>query len=80
MAESLCFCSDVTGLFEAIGITHQPDQWRLFIDSSAKSLKAVLVHNGNQYPSILVGYSVHLKEDYDNVKTLLQKTKYDEYK
>lgn len=78
--KSLCFCSDVMGLFQAIGITHQPDQWRLFIDSSTKSLKAVLLHNGNQHPSIPVGHSVHLKEDYNNVKTLLQKINYDCYK
>jgi len=40
----------------------------------------VLLHNGNQHPSIPVGHSVHLKEDYENVKTLLQKIKYDDYK
>ena len=44
---NLCFCHDVQGLFEAIGMTHDPSEWRLFIDSSTKSLKAVLHHNGN---------------------------------
>ena len=80
MSESLCFCTDIMGLFEAIGLKHEPDQWRLFIDSSTRSLKAVLLHNGNEHPSIPVGHSVHLKEDYENVKALLQKIKYDEYK
>ncbi|KAJ4441059.1 hypothetical protein ANN_10909 [Periplaneta americana] len=32
------------------------------------SLKAVLLHNGNLYPSIPVGHSVLLKEEYSNVK------------
>jgi hypothetical protein len=51
-----------------------PSQWRLFIDSSSRSLKAVLLHNGNLYPSIPVAHSVQMKEDYDNVKHLLGKS------
>ena len=50
--EDLCYCKDVKGLFRAVGIDHDPTQWRLFIDSSTKSFKAVLLHNGNVYPSI----------------------------
>ena len=38
---NLCYCKDVNGLFAAIGIEHVPLQWRLFIDSSSRSLKAV---------------------------------------
>lgn len=68
------------GLFEAIGIKHRADQWRMFIDTSARSLKAVLLHNGNHHLSVPVGHSVHLKEDYQKVKTLLKKIKYDDYK
>jgi hypothetical protein len=72
MEESLCYCSEISGLFKAIGFSHDPQDRRLFIDSSTRSLKAVLLHNGNQHPSIPVAYSVHLKEDYGNIK-LLQK-------
>ena len=36
--DGLCFCSNVAGLFEAIGITCNPNEWRLFIDSSSRSL------------------------------------------
>ena len=43
----------------------------MFIDSSVKSLKAVLLHNGNKFSSIPVGHSVHMKEEYENVKALL---------
>ena len=50
--EELCYCKDVEGLFSAVGIDHDSTQWWLFIDSSTKSLKAVLLHNGNIYPSI----------------------------
>jgi len=62
--DGLCFCNNVAGLFEAIGITCNPSEWRLFIDSSSRSLKAVLLHNGNNYPSLSMAHSVHLKEDY----------------
>ena len=57
-------------------ITHDPDEWRLFIDSSKTSLRAVLLHNGNVLPSIQVGHAVHLKEKYDNMKQLLRCIKY----
>ena len=43
----------------------------MFIDSSVKSLKAVCLHNGNKFPSIPLGHSVHMKEEYENVKALL---------
>jgi hypothetical protein len=77
--DSLCFCNNVNELFQAIGIVHIPSQWCLFIDSSSKSLKAVLLHNGNELPSIPVAHSVHLKEKYENVKLLLHKINYDQY-
>ncbi|GBL92720.1 hypothetical protein AVEN_119110-1 [Araneus ventricosus] len=37
------FCNDA--LFKALGLQHKPQEWRLFIDSSNVSLKAVLLHN-----------------------------------
>lgn len=77
--DGLCFCNNVAGLFEAIGITCNPSEWRLFIDSSSRSLKAVLLHNGNNNPSIPMAHSVHLKEDYTSVKMLLSALKYDDY-
>ncbi|XP_022826353.1 peptidyl-prolyl cis-trans isomerase G-like [Spodoptera litura] len=48
------YCNDVVGLMAKLDHQHSPDEWRLFIDSSKTSLKAVLLHNGNQYPSIPV--------------------------
>ena len=77
--DGLCFCHNVTGLFQEIGIDCNPNEWRLFIDSSSRSLKAVLLHNGNKYPSLPLAHSVHLKEDYNSVKTLLAALKFDEY-
>ena len=64
---------------EYFGITYETSEWRLFIDSSQRSLKGVLLHNGNKYASIPVAHSVHLKETYENVGTLLSNIKYAEH-
>ena len=67
------------GLFTSLGLPHNPSDWRLFKDSSKRSLKGVLLHNGNKYPSIPIAHSVHLKASYDNVELLLEAIKYSEY-
>ena len=71
MADSLYFCSDVDNLFEKLGIVHDPKEWLLFIDSSFQSLKSVLLHYGNHYPSITIDHSVQMKKDCSNVKFFL---------
>lgn len=76
----LCYCSDIEGLFGALHQSYDASEWRLFIDSSQRSLKAVLLHNGNIKPSIPVAYSVHLKESYQNMKVLLEAIKYSSHK
>ncbi|KAI6661417.1 hypothetical protein LOD99_13289 [Oopsacas minuta] len=59
--------------FQAMGVlNYNPSDWRLFIDSSKRSLKCVLLHNGNIFGSIPIGYSVKLKEEYNNVKEILE--------
>jgi hypothetical protein len=59
--DDLVFCYGVDGLMNALGIKHDPQEWRLFIDSSKMSMEAVLLHNANQHPSIPVGNAVHRK-------------------
>ena len=76
----LVFCSDVPGLMACFKIEYAPDEWRLFIDSSKRSLKAVLLHNGNKYTSMPVGHSVHLKECYENFELVLNKLCYSDHK
>ncbi|KAJ4444578.1 hypothetical protein ANN_06373 [Periplaneta americana] len=71
---------NVNALFQYIQIPHKSDQWRLFIDSSSSSLKVVLLHNGNKFPSIPVAHSAQLKETYENVKLLLEKFNYGSHK
>ena len=71
MSDQLCFCKDIYGLFTALGITYISSEWRLFIDSSVSSLKAVLLNNGNKLPSIPVSYSTDMKETYLTLKNNL---------
>ena len=49
---------------------------RLFIDSSYKSLKCVLIHNRNIYGCIPIGHSVTMKEEYGNSKLIVERLKY----
>jgi len=72
MERGLVACTDVDGLMQTLNINHNPLDWRLFIDSSKLSFKAVLLHNGNTLPSIPVGHSVQNKESYENMKILLE--------
>jgi hypothetical protein len=60
--DDLVFCYNVDSLMNALGITHDPQEWRLFVESSKLSLKAVLLHNGNQHTSFTVGHAVHMKK------------------
>jgi hypothetical protein len=59
-----------------LGVEYRTDEWRLFIDSSNRSLKAVLLHNGNSFASVPVAHSVHLKETYENLGQLREKINY----
>ncbi|GBM04160.1 hypothetical protein AVEN_115532-1 [Araneus ventricosus] len=73
------FCNDVDSLFTALGLQHNPQKCRFFIDSSKVSLKAVLLHNGNKRPSIPVGYAVRMKEIYYNLKHMLSSIEYSKH-
>ena len=75
----LVYCTDPSGLIETFGISYSPDEWRLFFDSSKRSLKAVLLHNGNKYASIPVGHSVIMKETHGNLVLLLNMIKYKDH-
>ncbi|XP_053968164.1 uncharacterized protein LOC128869618 [Anastrepha ludens] len=63
-----------------LGREHEPCEWRLFIDASKDSLKAVLLFNGNLYPSVPVAHAAKMKETYENMKVLLDCINYSNYK
>lgn len=78
--ENLVYCNNIEGLINEYNISYEANNWRLFIDSSTRSLKAVLLHNGNQYAPLPVGHSVALNEEYHNLRFLLEKLDYDKHK
>lgn len=78
--EKLVYCKNVEGLMEELKPNvYKTDAWRLFIDSSKISLKAVLLHNTNHYASVPIAHSTTMKEAYSSLKTLLEAIKYDSY-
>jgi hypothetical protein len=79
LENDICFCTDVNALMLKLGCEYVPDQWRLFIDSSKASLKAVLLHNGNEKPSVPIAHAVGLKETYDSMKLILKVINYSEH-
>lgn len=47
---NLVYCNDIKGLINKLKpASYKVDEWRLFIDSSTRSLKGVLLHNTNKY-------------------------------
>ena len=78
--DGLVFCNDMHHLLLDLGLREYKPEWRLFIDSSKRRLKCVLLHNGNKFGSIPIGHSVTLKEKYENTKLLLNKLKYHEHR
>lgn len=55
---------------------YNPAKSCLFIDSSQRDLKSVLLNNGGKFACI----RVILKEHYTNVNIVIQKLCFDEYK
>lgn len=77
--DELVYCNDVAKLMGMFDIEYDCNNWRLFIDASKRSLKGVLLHNGNKYASLPVAHSVHMRERYENLEIILSKIKYNEH-
>ena len=78
--DGVVFCNDVCSVVEVLGHEYNTDKWRLFIHSSKVSLKVVLLHNGNIFPSVPLAHAANMKESYESMKLLLGKFTYDEFK
>ncbi|UYV72105.1 hypothetical protein LAZ67_9001826 [Cordylochernes scorpioides] len=75
----LVYCNDVVSLMEALVHGNDTEEWPLFVDSSKISLKAVLLHNGNKFPSVPIAHASNMKETYENMKLFLKKIEYERY-
>ena len=76
-ASSLVYCNNIAGLIEFLGLKYDAMEWRLFI---YRSLKAVLLNNGNKFSSIPVGHSVEMKESHESMDLLLSALNYQKHK
>lgn len=77
--DNISYCHNITGLFKEFGEAYDPIEWRLFIDSSKLSLKAVLLHQGNRKPSIPLAHAVNTKESYESMAILLNLINYKQH-
>lgn len=79
--KELVYCNDIVELLKHLGVLeYKSEDWRLFIDSSKRSLKCVLLHNGNQFASVPLAHSTTLKEQHEAIKYVLEKISYDQHK
>ena len=78
--EELFRCNDISELIHMLVGKYDPNDWSLFIDSSNKSIKAVLMHIENILPSMPIAYSTTMKETFLNLQFMLEKICYSEHK
>ena len=74
--DTLIYCNDVDGLMRVIVHEHQPENWRIFINSNKLCLKLYSCINRNEYPSIPVAHTTNMKDFYDFMQLLLEKMDY----
>lgn len=77
--KDLTFCENINAVLEYLDYPTDHEEWRLFIDSSKRSLKGVLLHNGNLYSAVPIAYSTQTAETYDSLKHMLDCIKYSTY-
>ena len=75
-----CYSSNIDSLFEALESEHHSNEWRLFIDSNKASLKAVLLNNGNEKPSISLVHAHCTQRNPQAMKLILRLINYAVYK
>ena len=51
---------------------YNSNEWQSFFDSSKHRLKCVLLHNGNFYGSVTIGYSVCFHEEHGDIKRVIE--------
>lgn len=77
--DKICYCTDILKLFSVMKQPFDPDEWRLFIDGSKTSIKAVLLNIGNVKPSVPVAFAIGLKEQFDTMNSILHLIQYDKF-
>ena len=71
---------DIRRLLSELGIpSYNPDEWRLFIDSSKARFKCVL-RNSSLHGSIAIGHSMTAKENCEAKRKVLEFIHYVDHK
>ena len=74
------FCHNIPCLLKELGLSiYNPNEWRIFIDSSKRSLKCVLLRNGNLFGEAPIRHSVCLREEHGDVKGVTELSQYDKH-
>jgi len=73
---TFAYCKNITGLMRHMNCEYNPEQWRLFIDSSKYSLKAVLLYIDNTINPVPIALSSNTKETYESTKLILDSVQY----
>lgn len=76
---SFAYCNDIPGLMASMNYTYKAEEWRLFIDGSKSSLKAVLLYIDNSKNPVPIALNLNTKETYDSMKEILDSVKYNEH-
>jgi len=76
---SFAYCIDIAELVSKMHKEYKPEDWRLFIDSSKSSLKAVLLHITNSKNSVPIALSSNTKETYLSLKKIIDVLNYNDH-
>lgn len=78
----VCFCHDILGTFKELqySVNDMAGNWRLFVDSGKRSLKAMLLNNGNNLVSIPIAFAYNLKESFESIAHIFNLIQYDNFK
>lgn len=77
-ANTLAFCNNVCGLMQQLGHQYQANDWRLFIDSSKRSLKAALLYRDKTKNPVTLAISSNTRANIESMKNILEKIKYND--
>jgi len=76
--DKLCFCNDISGLLRHLNQSTRSEDWFLFMDSSSKSFKAVLINKKSLYV-VPVAYTTATKETRELIETVLESISYNDF-
>lgn len=79
--KTYAYCNNIGGLLIEMGVeNYDADKWRIFIDSSKSSLKAVLLYEDSSIKPLPILYALKRQETYDTMKWVLDTVDYDLHK